>query len=219
MRALFLALVLINVGFFYWQYTLNGGSPPVTQSSEVPQDESVPRLQLLSEVKGDMGTAASVKTPADKKACFIVGPFPDETEARTAVENFAAKGLDAAYTPRPLQRNRYWLRTRPLPNRRAAETKMKQLKRMGFNDVAIVESGDLENSLSLGYYYNLSSAEQHRAELKAKGVNVIQEVQQQTVDTHWVRYRAPRGDATADAVWKALSQARPDAQREEMPCH
>jgi hypothetical protein len=218
MRALFLALVLINVGFFYWQYTLNGGLVPAPETSEAPQDDSVPQLRLLSEAKHKPAQGAPAGPPAKREACFLVGPFPDETEARTVVEDFAAKGVDAAYTPRPRQYKRYWLRTPTLANHKAAEAKLKQLNKMGFHDVAIMEGGDLRNSLSLGYYQNPSSAEQRIAELKAKGVKVIQEVQPRTVQAHWVRYQAPRGDAAADAVWKAVSHARPDTRREETPC-
>lgn len=232
MRALFLALVLINAGFFYWQYTLNGSRPTAPQSADLPQDDGVAPLQLLSEAKPDTKRKPSQpRSPApdeppppapvpaaDNSACYIVGPFPGETEARTVMEDFVARGVDAAYTPRPQQRNRYWLHTPPLPDLKAAEARLKQLNEMGFHDVVIMPAGDLKNSLSLGFYHNQSSAEQRMADLKAKGVNAIQAVQQRTVDTHWVRYQAPRGDAAADAVWEALSEARPDVRREEMPC-
>ena len=219
MRALFLALVLINLGFFFWQYTLNGGRPSVQQSTEAPQDDSVPQLQLLSQAKGDTGATPPAGTAVEHDACFIVGPFSDETEARTVVEDFTAKGIDASYSPRQEQVSRYWLHTPQLPDHQAAAARLKELNGMGFEDVAIMESGDLINSLSLGFYHNQSSAEQRVAELKAKGVNVIQEIQQRAVATHWVRYQAPRDSATADGIWKAISLASPDAQREGLPCH
>jgi len=221
MRALFLALVLINLGFFFWQYTLSGGRPPVPRSNEVtvPQDDTVPQLKLLSKAHGDKGAPPAAVTPVETDVCFIVGPFADETEARTVVEDFTAKGIDAAYKPIQQQSARYWLHTPQLPDHKAAEAKLNELKGLGFDDVAIMETGDLTNSLSLGFYHNPSSAEQRMAELQAKGVKVIQETQQRTLDTHWVRYQAPPGDAAADAVWKTVSQARSDIQREDLPCH
>jgi hypothetical protein len=218
MRALFLALLLINLGFFYWQYSLSGGPQPVAENTEVIQDDTVPRLLLLSEAQGAQGAQTPAATAADSDACYIVGPFSDQTEARTAVEDFKAQNIEASYDPRQQQNSRYWLHTPQMRDHKAAEAKLRALKKMGIEDVGIMESGDMQNSLSLGFYHNESSAQQRLEELKAKGVNVSLETQTQTVDTHWVKYQAPLGSEAADKVWKAISQAQPDLQREDLPC-
>lgn len=215
MRVLFLALVLVNLVFFFWQYTWEGNGGDEMPVVQLPPPDGTPPLELLSKAKHH---AAAASPAVQSKACFVVGPFADQGAAETAAASFRDKGLDALYDQRETQSTRYWLHTSPYPSRRKALDKIADLKKHGIEDVAVMETGQWQNSISLGFYHNRSSADQRREELQALNVDVTVAAEQATEQTHWVRYTAVSNDPAADTAWQALVQANPKLQREALPC-
>lgn len=246
MRALFLALILANLVFFFWEYTLapeqQRTAPPAAEQAE----DNVPPLVLLKDnekpataprPKPSAKAAPKAPVPADtepvpppvakreapaKKSeamvCYIAGPFDHADAARAAVTVFKAKGLEAEFERRQAEKNRYWLHTPVLPSRKAALARMKEIEGRGVHDVALMRSGDFENSISLGFYYNDSSANRRLAALKARQVEAAMEIEHRTIDTYWARYKAPKDSSAAADAWKTITASHAHVQREGLPC-
>ena len=215
MRVLLLALVLVNLVFFFWQYTWEGkrgdAAMPIVQ---LPPPDGTPSLEPLSKTRHRTAAPAAVA----EKACFVVGPFDNRNAAEAVAAGFRDKGLDALYDPRETQSTRYWLHTPPYPSGGKARAKIADLKKHGIEDVAVIESGDWKNSISLGFYHNRSSAEQRLMEVKALNLDATLDTEQQAEQTHWVRYTADKGGATGEAAWQALALTHPQLQRQSLPC-
>lgn len=246
MRALFLALILANLVFFFWEYTLapeqRRALPPAAEQAE----DNVPPLVLLknnekpaaapkpSVTAGPEAPATAPARPAGEtkpapppvaekkvptpKACYIAGPFDHADAAHAAVTVLQAKGLDAGFERRQAQKNRYWLHTPVLPSRKAALARMKEIEARGVHDMALIRTGAFENSISLGFYHNESSANRRLAALKARQVEAVMDTQHRTVDTYWARYQAPKASPAAKAAWKTITASHPHVQREGVPC-
>lgn len=251
MRALFLALILANLVFFFWEYTLAPTPPSVNRpAAEPPQDDAPPLVLLKDADKAGAGPAgratpapkppvkaaskppvgmappAGDKPPASqapakeskKMACYIIGPFDHADAARAAVTVLQAKGLEAAFEQRQAQMNRYWLHTPVLPSRKAALARMKDIEARGIHDMALMRTGDLENSVSLGFYHNESSAKRRLAALEARQIDVTLDTEHTTVNTYWARYRTARDSPASDAAWQTITASHTEAQREGLPC-
>lgn len=220
MRALFLALILVNLVFFLWQYTLAPPRAPAGHAVPSAARDNVPPLILLNDGKRK---AAPPRVPAAtqqaaNEQCFAVGPFDDPEAAKATVTALRSKGMAAEYESRTAQTARYWLHTPVFPTRKKALSRMNELKGQGIRDMALMETGKWKNAISLGFYHNQFSADQRLNELKPRGVDVALETEHDTIETYWTRYKAPQGSAEADAVWQAIAQAHPKVQREGLPC-
>jgi len=250
MRALFLALILANLVFFFWEYTLAPERSAGTRSVAPLPDDAPPLVLLPDHPAPASASKPSVKAapkrppeasagpsaqnppspgppPVAEKApaleppaltCYIIGPFHQADAAQAAVTVLKGKRLGAGFEQRSAQKNRYWVHTPVQPDRKAALVRMKETKDAGIRDYALMRTGDFKNSISLGFYYNDASATRRLAALKAKQIDAIVETQRRTVNTYWVRYKAPKDSPAAAAAWATITTAHPKAQREGIPC-
>ncbi len=102
MRWLFVLLILLNAGFFVWQYSMQESSEarPVTTLA-LPPDSSIKPLVLLREVSPAAPKDASteentpqqatpvtattaVRPPTPTESCYTIGPFFTAQEAQRA---------------------------------------------------------------------------------------------------------------------------------------
>ena len=100
MRGLFALLILLNAGFFIWQYSMQESSearPPTALA--LPPDSSIKPLVLLREA-GPLipknTTAAENPAPPPAIAatpCYTIGPFITAAEAQRAGAMLETEGL------------------------------------------------------------------------------------------------------------------------------
>ncbi len=99
MRGLFVLLILLNAGFFVWQYSMQESSEarPATTLA-LPPDSSIKPLVLLREVSPTAPKDASteentpqqttpvtaVRPPTPAESCYTIGPFFTAQEAQRA---------------------------------------------------------------------------------------------------------------------------------------
>ena len=102
MRGLFALLIMLNAGFFIWQYSMqesNEAHPPTALA--LPPDSSIRALVLLGEA-GSL-TAKNTDTVADPAQpsapatmpCYTIGPFITAPEVQRASVMLETEGLTA----------------------------------------------------------------------------------------------------------------------------
>ncbi len=96
MRWLFALLLLLNTGFFIWQYSVQkSGEAHSTTALALPPDNSIKSLVLLREIRpttlpGNASTAGDntlqppPATVAPTLPCYTIGPFITAQEAQRA---------------------------------------------------------------------------------------------------------------------------------------
>ena len=101
-----------------------------------------------------------------------------------------------------LEPTSWWVHIPPLPNRRAAERKVAEIRRLGVKDLFILqEPGPFQYSVSLGLFKNPASADLHLSRLRTKGVRTGI-VTTRGRDVHFIEIRGP-----ADALSTLASDA------------
>ncbi len=197
MKALLLLLVALNAAFYFWQRQRE----PSALEPPVAVETGIEPLKLLSELE-----RAQASAPA---GCERVGPFSDETQARTLREQLRAMGATAALGVETQAAFR--VRSTPFATRAQAETLAARLAGSGVGDVQIVPVGDAQFALALGVFAERDAATRRREYLATLGAAA--EVQPQDIvrRDYWIMLTPP----PPAADWWTAFAARLPAQRHE----
>lgn len=183
MKYLLGLLIIVNLAFYFWI-----SRQPVHPVLPAPVVISgVARLSLLSEQEvvlnpraassdnDKRGQAAGVSSDPVvsfiEVSCYSLGPFSGAGGAGEAANTLKSLGLVTSIkeeTRREL--SGYWIYLPPFPSRKDAIQVTTMLKERGVKDFLIVPSGSKKNAISLGFFRNRESAEQHRAHVQALGL-------------------------------------------------
>jgi hypothetical protein len=171
-RALFLLLLLANLGFFAWaRYVApaDGGLDPAPLSRQIQPD----KLRIIG--PDDPPPAAAVPAPpkpaAAALACLEWGSFTlaDAPRAEKALEGLAL-GTRVAQR-RTEETAGWWVFIPPQANRQAALKKAAELKGLGVDDYFVVqEEGAQRWAISLGVFRTEEAAQGRLATLREQGV-------------------------------------------------
>lgn len=192
MRALALALLMVNLALFAWGW-LREHSPSVADAM-IGQELNRERLRILP-IEAEPASAVPAPVPAPPaEACLEWAPFTAEEadRARAALEALALgpRLLEATVTV-PAG---WWVYIPPLKNRLLAERRVAELARLGVKDTYIVqERGEWENAVSLGVFRGEDGARRYLEALKARGVrSVMVGARQQQARLEALYIREPR---------------------------
>ncbi|MGI8560539.1 MAG: hypothetical protein ACR2J7_03710 [Luteimonas sp.] len=225
-RALVVLLLMLNLGVALWWVA----RPAPAEAPVEGTPAGIARLQLLDEIparaqpapiatsQGSEPAAAvdgieprAAPTMAADLRCFSIGPFADaEFEAR-ARARLIAQGVARA-TPRQTTTGaRGWsVSMPPLADRAAADAMAGRIAAAGFEDLFIVPTGDMANSVALGRYGNEATARQRVASLQAAGFEVQARPIGDAATEHWIDVAGGPGFDAA-AAQAASGAARADA--------
>jgi hypothetical protein len=181
MRALFLLLVALNLGFYAW---VTHFSPADATSDQRPlaQQLDPERLRILrgSEAAPPAALAApSAPKPAPAAAapaaCLEWGGFA-VSEAPRAEKALEPLALGARLSQRQSEETAgWWVYLPQLANRDAAQKKAAELKKLGVEDYYVVqETGAWRWAVSLGVFSTEDAARSRLDALRAKGVRSAQ---------------------------------------------
>jgi hypothetical protein len=215
MRALFLLMVALNLGFYGWVAYF---SPADATSDRRPLAQQVDpeKLRIL---RGDEPAAPPAPPPAPP-AAEKPGPAPEPVAVVSCIEwgGFApaeAPRAETALEPLALgarlsQRRSeetagWWVYLPQQPNRETALKKAGELKKLGVDDYFVVqEAGRWRWAVSLGVFSTEDAAKNRLEALRAKGVRNAQvgtrELQVQKV---WLQVRG--AEAAQQARLKEIS--------------
>lgn len=169
MRALFLALILANLGLFAYALLVGQGAHvdqqlPLLQIS--PEKIQLARPPVVSAPK-----PAPVAAKPALAACIEWGTFAGPEVARA---DAAINGLDLP--PAQLQRTvtdagGYWVYIPPLKTKSEADKKIGELKALGVTDFFVVQdAGQWRFAVSLGIFKSEEAARTFYSGIRDKGV-------------------------------------------------
>ncbi|MGH8075817.1 MAG: SPOR domain-containing protein [Lysobacter sp.] len=220
-RALFVLLLVVNVGVAVWWATR---APPSSPSpTELPL--GIARLQRVAETPGmtvpspipplaaaQPGPATSpappVEVPATKPQCLSFGPYLDDLAVVAAQAQLQPLAQRVVVREQPRGDARGWRVMLPaLPDEAQAEATAERIAAAGFSDYFVVREGSETNAIALGRYSNETAARRRAEALVAAGFAARTEPLGNPVK--WLDVRAAPGfDASAAQQLAAAPERR-----------
>jgi hypothetical protein len=201
MKYVFYLLLLTNVVFFLWEENF-GAARRTRQTTSLQSvgGETPERIVLIEELPVVSKKAtAPASTPAENApvaevppvsiqapepplapapesgaipACYRIGPFASENDARERLNGFQSRDRDLDVRIEPLERVENFLVLYPkseTPERLQADKK--RLFESGIKDMWVVDKGAMQGSISLGSFKKRERAEVALRDLQKKGIN------------------------------------------------
>jgi len=190
MRTLFLAALLANLALAawgYWQHT-----QPSPNAAYLQQQISPERIRLITPEEAER-LAAPRKTSA-APVCVEWGAFAaaDVPKAIEAIEALGVKTQER----RQEDAARWWVMLPPLATRTAANPRVGELKKLGIEDVGLIDddAGGFRNGISLGVFRSEDGAKTRVDTLTRRGVaGVLVVPREHTVRVYLQVRDAPEG--------------------------
>jgi hypothetical protein len=198
MKALFLILLLANLGFYvYSEGYLDSGQEAADGAQRSPLNAEKIRILTAAQVAGLPKSKLLPKTAA----CMEWGSFSAADAARAGQ---ALQGL--ALGDRLTERNIdepavWWVFYPPLGTKAAGEKKLEELKRLGIEDFYLVQDeGKWRYAISLGMFSNQDGAKKHLEAMRAKGIRTAQAAERQPASRKVVIQIRDGGEAAVARV-------------------
>jgi hypothetical protein len=178
MRNLLLLLLLANILYFVWgSYVRDNGEPGV---AVVAEEDLGPPLAVSAEreeeVAASVGAILGSGEPSALEAvvgrsCVTIGPFRANTDADTALTEYAGDGMPTALRSAhgPIFVG-HWVQIRNIADNLRAGEMLDELHDGGLSDAYLVTSEDEGLYISLGLFGNVERAE--KVELQAKSLGL-----------------------------------------------
>jgi hypothetical protein len=164
-------LVLLNVALLVY-FNMDAFVPKVEM---VRQEVNTEKLKLLKDT--DFQSLEKKELVANKpvESCYKWGKFTPSNlaMAQSIIENF---GLEAEIIQEPSaqQDSRFWVYYPPLATAALAQIKADEIKKLGVDELYIVQDSTWRHAISFGIFSDEALATNLLRELKAKGVrNVV----------------------------------------------
>ena len=181
---------------------LEASKPPSPDDSATPTAalpaSKLPGIRLLEEM-GGMDAAVS------NRQCFTVGPFETSTTLDAIVTMLSdfTSNVSPRETVAFVDRG-FWVYLPPYPDEQGGRQAVKILYDAGYDDVFMVNNGEWDNSVSLGYFIAQSNATRHRDRIRALGFPAESRIQREDETRFWVEYEQQAGDEYASRVLAEL---------------
>lgn len=213
MRAFVFLLVLANLLFFAWTRDYLGMSrdPDAFRAGEQLHAD---RIRIISndEPPPEVSRKETTAAKSAVEVCALVSELsPAEAEA---AEQALAEKLPAFRVARTVVpgTSSYWVHIPPLKNKREADNKVAELKKLGVKELFIMQDSGASNlAISLGLYSTEVAAESALEALKAQGVRSAKVLERPSKPAlAHIEVRGP--EAQADEMRHAIGQSLPQAK-------
>jgi len=177
MKALFLILLLANLGFYaYAEGYFSPAPDPADEAQKNPLNAD--RIRVLTPAQ--VAALPKVRPPPKTAACMEWGNFGSADAAR-AKQQLQALALGERLSERSVDEAAVWWVYLPTQGSKAAgEKKLDELKRLGVDDYFMVqEEGRWRYAVSLGVFSSQEGAKKRLEALRAKGVKTAQAAERQ----------------------------------------
>ena len=193
MRALVLALALINLLFFGWSYWIDKPQALGTNATTIPQLQLAPAAEPAATDPAPTAATPLASTPAPAapptatasaaSRCASLGPLTDQAAATAVNTALLARNLN------PRQRlasgqipDGYWVYIDNLRDGAARSRALKRLARAGVNDAAALASS---GQVSVGLFSEKSGADMRAAAVRAAGLEPVTESRTHAQNQYW----------------------------------
>lgn len=236
MKWIFYLMVLVNLGYFGWQYTRV--ESPVRHTTAVMPLAGAQRLALLSEVDvsalrerrvpeiagppkpaTDAVTTiidASSATSTQGPICLSVGPLRSDRDIEEVGDWLRREG--GTFELRVGERREitlYWIFIPPFETAAEANREAITLRAQGIDDIAVIPGGDMANAISLGVYSRRTTLERRLAELHELGHDPSLVPRYKTQKASWFDAQFPQGFEFPQTIF---SERFPDAEASLVNC-
>ncbi|MGD8177418.1 SPOR domain-containing protein [Marinimicrobium sp. ARAG 43.8] len=223
MRAIFLVLVMINLGLLaaHW-FSAGEKERPVASPEEVSPVAGGASLTLLSETARELPRRAETEVaPIEALApplCVLVGPYGAEEEAQAPFDRLRALDIDVSLEPLTVSDGRgYWVHLPPELSQRAALLRLHELQAKQI-DSYVIPRGELANGISFGMFSREALAVARQEALRQQGYDAkIHEIER----THrelWLTMPSAQAAALDDSLWTQLIPAGSTLERRQNLC-
>ena len=178
MRNLLLILLLANILYFVWGAFVDESPEPGI--AVVDEADLGPPLDVTAnqdaEVAASVGAVLGSGEPSDLEAvvgrsCVSIGPFRANTDADTALTEYAGEGMRTALRSTHGQIFvGHWVQIRNIADNLTANEMLDRLHNGGLSDAYLVTSEDDGLYISLGLFGDVERAE--KVELQAKSLEL-----------------------------------------------
>lgn len=161
------------------------GKVPMRTNAALPELETSAAGQIDPQARSD----AETKTAALQIAatCYAVNGIENHSAARSVVNWFTNRGLIAREQTRSAQESIFYeVFVPPFKSREEVDEEIRRMRNDGFVDIMRINSGELENGVSVGAYRQLGNAERRLKTFRAKGYQVEFKPRDKTRTTYWV---------------------------------
>lgn len=183
------------------------------EAAALPDTESKAFEQIEPRARSDAEIAAIEQQIA--ATCYAVNGIENHAAALSVAEWFKSRGVIAKEQTRSVQENIFYeVYVPPLESRAKVNEELQRMRDDGFVDIMRINSGELENGISVGAYRKLGNAERRVKTFRAKGYQVEFKPRDKTRTTYWVAL----GAGTSRALRGEFVSAFPAYPLSESPC-
>jgi hypothetical protein len=185
MRWIIVSLVLANLAYLGYGFTQPEKIEP-EQIVEVEVSSGAKQIKLLSEIKRPAVKSRSDSASKKESICWAVGPYQVELDAKHVYARMLAIDIPSKVEKQSVViKEEYWVHLPPLPNKKQAVRKLKELQKRKIDSFIITE-GDLANGISLGLFGKQESVDRLLANLKKKRITPSIKPLQRIKNQYWV---------------------------------
>lgn len=122
--------------------------------------------------------------------CFSYGPFPDQSQAVALMTWFQDRDIEVSQRFEQDRENpMFWIYLAPQESRDSAIKALENLKKKGVKDYRLIETGTLQNAISLGLFTTQASVNRRLNELKDKGYQPVVVPYRDADAIYWIEVR------------------------------
>jgi len=206
MRKIFVLLLVVNVVFFAW---MNLTEPKVDAENAViitPQQEvnTLP-IVLISEVFEPKSKIIGSSNTGGSGEGLLLGGLADEQQAKALLQRLMSLNIGGEVVERTSIVDTEYFAYIPAGESKRLALRMIDELRANSMDVALVESGALDNVISLGRFMNeaAASAQVERAHALGYQAEIKKDIKKQ--QTYWVAVNAESKRLIDEQVVSSLS--------------
>jgi hypothetical protein len=207
MRWIFVSLLLINLSYLAYEFTQPKGIK-TEETVNVNLASGAGSIQLLAELNKPQPRKAASKTNKKGPLCWAVGPYQVELDARHVYARMLAIDIPAKVEKQSVViKEEFWVYLPPLPNKKQAIRKLKELQKRNVDSFIITE-GDLANGISLGLFSKKASVDRLLKGLKKKRITASIKPLQRTRGQYWVTTPVNKQFSMDENTQKRLTEGR-----------
>lgn len=185
MRWIFVSLVLANLAYLGYGFTQPEKIDP-EQAVEVEVATGAATIKMLSEMKLPAAKKALGSKQKKESLCWAVGPYQVELDAKHVYARMLAIDIPSKVEKQSVVvKEEFWVYLPPLPNKKQAVRKLKELQKRKIDSFIITE-GELANGISLGLFGKKDSVDRLLKGLKKKRITPEVKPLQRTRNQFWV---------------------------------
>ena len=190
-------------------------SRPLSEAKFEPEPEPEPEPESESEHESEHESVPEVRLELQ---CVALGRFDKEQDANSLLEKLQqAVGVEAKVNEVAEGVVRYLVYMGPFETQAMAKEQQAVLKEGGVRS-SLYYKGDLQNSLSLGYFGSLGNAERRYESLLAAGRGVELKTIETQVIRYWIELQRREDVKLSQNFWRDMAEEFPSMTHREVEC-